>query len=148
MGTRNLQHRILTGDNGNRRGVTNEMIRKHKRERNIAIAVVFAVEMAFSFVVTTIAGVFLVPAVSNERGYFAIGGEWIVLLLIANVSYMLIHNYLFDAAKRWTGGKKIERTENACRKISGSAHSAEAFRDGAARSTAKARMDYQQRGRC
>lgn len=148
MGTGNLQHGIFTGDNGNRRGLTAEVIRKRKRERNIAIAVVFAVEMALSIIITTIAGLFLVPAVCKERGYFAIGGEWLVLLLIANVSYVLIHNYLFEAAEKRKGGKKIERTERTCRRISGSGHSAGAFRDGAASGTTKARMDYQQRGRC
>lgn len=73
--------------------------------------VVFIVEMMGAVLVTAIAAAILIPAAYAERGYFAVGGEWLVLMLIAIAAYSAIHNYLFDRAERQKGGKNAGRED-------------------------------------
>lgn len=119
-----------------------------KWERRITIAVLFLLEIVATAVVTSVAAAVVIPLAYKERGCYAIGGEWLVLLLITIAAYTLINNAVFQAAEKRGGKKTNERNKGACRKVSGNGNQLGVVRDGITSRNAQARMDYQQRGRC
>lgn len=88
-------------------------MRKRKAERIRAILVVFAVEMAVTTIVTLLFAAVIIPIAYAERGYYAAGGEFILLLAVALGTYRLIHRYFCSLAET-KGGKKRGGNGTAC----------------------------------
>ena len=120
MDAGNLQYGVFAHNNENRRRIRAAELRKRKAERMIAIAIVFAVEMAGAILVTALTAAVVLPMAYAERGYFSVGGEWLLLMLVAIVTYTAMHSYIFDIAAKRKGGRNAGRDKKARRKVSGS----------------------------
>lgn len=71
--------------------------KKRKIKRIVAWTAVYLFEIFVAAVPTVITAAILVPAALRERGYFAIGGEWIAVGIVFYTSYAIIHNAVCDA---------------------------------------------------
>ena len=78
--------------------MTVKQIRMVKRRalRTAAWALVYLFEILTAAVPTAIAAVVFVPWAAHERGYFAVGGEWVLVAFVFFVCYVLIHNAVCD----------------------------------------------------
>lgn len=83
------------------------MRRRKKWEYIKAVVIVFVLEMLGAAAITAVAGAILIPLAYAERGYYAIGGEWALMLLIAVAAYSIIHKMVFHYAEN--GGQKNGR---------------------------------------
>lgn len=74
--------------------------RRRKRRRRIqraaAWTLIYAFEILLAAAPTALLAELLLPAVMQQRGYFAIGGEWLLLAIIFCVAYQKIHNAVCD----------------------------------------------------
>lgn len=119
--------------------------RKRKTEWMTAVAIVFLFEMLITAAAVAVAGSVVLPLAYMERGYWAIGGEWLVLMLVAMAAYTAVHNYLFSRIEE--GGKNdAGRNKIACREVSGRRDTAGALRGREGGGRPQARLDYSQRG--
>ena len=88
---------------------------KKKRERIIAAVVVLAFELAVTALITVAVGVVLVPMVEAQRGYNAMGGEWVFLMAVAIAAYNALHSYIFRAAYRRQKETRCKNWYGFCR---------------------------------
>lgn len=72
--------------------------RRARRKCRCALAwmVVIAVEVAIAAAPAALAGTLLIPLAYAERGYFAIGGEWLGIAFLFCASYALLHRKVCD----------------------------------------------------
>lgn len=56
---------------------------------------IFLANLAAGFVCGAASAAILIPLALSERGYFAIGGEWFLILLISFGGYSAFNAYLF-----------------------------------------------------
>ncbi len=85
----------------------------------------------------------LVEAAYRERGYSAVGGEWLAIILIAGVTF-----YLTRLCVNWIlrGGADDDRNKGARGDVSGRTNTANIVRERTGESNAKAGTNYQPRG--
>lgn len=69
---------------------------KKKLQRVCACVIVFAVEFAISAGAATVVGSFILPMVYRSRGYWAFGGEWLLLLMVGAGTFWIINNHVFN----------------------------------------------------
>lgn len=69
--------------------------KKRKIQRAIGRVVVFMFEILISLIPAGIVSLWAMPAAYRYRGYFAVGGEWILVLLVFGISFVGISD-LFD----------------------------------------------------
>jgi len=110
------------------------------------ILAVFVFEISIALAITAVFGAVIIPIAYVERGYYAVGGEWLLLSLIAYLSYALVHERVFNIIKNRKGGKRYGRYKGTCGKISGSADYTGSLCGKAGNSITKASTNYQQRG--
>ena len=117
---------------------------KKKRERIIAAVVVLAFELAVTALITVAVGVVLVPMVEAQRGYNAMGGEWVFLMAVAIAAYNALHSYIFRAAYKRKGGRDYgrRRITKTDREISGHRVAADSLGGGKRKRAAKTGMDF------
>lgn len=113
---------------------------KKEKERVKAILILFAIEMLAAAIVTMLVACVVIPIAYAERGYWAVGGEMLFLMVVACVSYTVIHNIIFAEAKK--GGKSRGRDKTPCRRVSGHTYPARGVRGCTATGVAKTGMDY------
>ena len=70
---------------------------KRKAQRAAAWTLVYLFEILIAAVPTAISVAIFVPWAAAERGYFAVGGEWLIVALVFYISYVFIHNAVCDA---------------------------------------------------
>lgn len=75
-------------------------MKKRKIERAIAVMTVFLFEMLATAVLTALLGTLIIPLVYIKRGYYAVGGEWMFLMVFALVAYHLMHWRLFASVEK------------------------------------------------
>ena len=73
---------------------------KKRLKRNIAIAVLFVTEIVAAAAAGTLAAIPLLPLAYRERGGWAVGGEWLLILAAAVFGYALYHRWLFREPER------------------------------------------------
>lgn len=100
-------------------------------------------ELSVTMFVTIPAKDTLVEAAYNERGYNAIGGEWLAIILIAGAVF-----YLTRHCVNWIlrGGADDDRNKGARREVPGRTNTADIVRGRAGKSSSKAEKNYQPRG--
>lgn len=70
---------------------------KRRAQRAVAWTLVYIFEILAAAVPTAIAAAVFVPWAEAERGYFAVGGEWLAVAFVFYISYVAIHNAICDA---------------------------------------------------
>ena len=115
---------------------------KKKRERIIAAVVVLAFELAVTALITVAVGVVLVPMVEAQRGYNAMGGEWVFLMAVAIAAYNALH--IFRAAYKRKGGRDYgrRRITKTDREISGHRVAADSLGGGKRKRATKTGVDF------
>lgn len=81
--------------------------KKIRRKRNLqrigAWTAVFAIELVSAALTATATAAILLPIAHARRGYAAMGGEWLAILMVFIVSYTVIHrkicNEIFEEGK-------------------------------------------------
>lgn len=104
-----------------------EMRRRRERQELRRTVRTFMVEMLISVLAGVLAAAKLVPMAYEQRGYTAVGGEWMLIIAVMAGTYLAIHNIIYAERKE----KARERTR---RRVI-------ARRDRRSRS-AEARMDH------
>lgn len=66
--------------------------RKRRAKRIAAWVILYAAEVVIALIPAAAAAAILIPWVLADRGYFAVGGEWIAVGLIFYLTYVSIHN--------------------------------------------------------
>lgn len=72
-----------------------EKRRARKAKAFAAITVLWAVEVLLSVIAGAVAAAILIPLALLERGYFAFGGEWLIVFITTAVAYHCIHKAVF-----------------------------------------------------
>jgi hypothetical protein len=74
--------------------------RRRELKRIAAWTVIIAFELLMAAAPTAAAAAFLLPFAYKERGYFGIGGEWLMIAFIFCLAYTEVHkaicNRIFD----------------------------------------------------
>lgn len=72
--------------------------RKRRREiqRVRAWTLLIVIELLISAVPTAITAAILIPLAYWQRGYYGVGGEWLVILIVFCTTYIVIHNRICD----------------------------------------------------
>ena len=81
--------------------------RKARRALEIAVTIIF--ELAAAAAAGAAAGMKLIPYAYEERGYFAIGGEWLLMLAIAAGAWYAAHKL---DAEVWEGRRNTHEDLN------------------------------------
>lgn len=83
--------------------------KKSKREfqKSIRKYSLFLIEVAISLFPTWIVSLWAIPAAYAQRGYTAIGGEWILIFVIFGLSYVLVSDWIDGWIRKER--RKIER---------------------------------------
>lgn len=81
--------------------------RKARRAAEIAVAIIFEISAAAA--AGAAVGMKIIPYAYQERGYFAVGGEWMLMLVIATGAWYAAHK--LDAAV-WEG-RQITHEDNS-----------------------------------
>lgn len=69
---------------------------RRRREYIIAWVIVYAFEAIMAAAAAALTAVVLIPITLQERGCFAVGGEWIAILAVYWLTYRFIHNRICD----------------------------------------------------
>lgn len=77
-------------------GVRRTARRKRRFERVCAWGLVFAYELIAAATPAAVLAAILVPAAYAQRGYHAIGGEWLAIAAVFCVGYTAIHRRICD----------------------------------------------------
>lgn len=70
---------------------------KHIREEHI---VLFIVELSVGLTFGGLSAALFIPFCIKARGYFAIGGEWAIIIFAGYASYSAINNWFFRRLSR------------------------------------------------
>lgn len=70
---------------------------KRRAQRAAAWALVYLFEIVAAAVPTAIAAAVLIPLAEAERGYSAVGGEWLAIAFVFYISYAAVHNAICNA---------------------------------------------------
>ena len=84
-----------------------------KFQRTIAKAIQFFIKIAVSVIAAWLTSLWAIPAAYAERGYYAVGGEWILILAAFGFTYWAITKYTIPKRK---GALKCRYVENVARK--------------------------------
>lgn len=78
--------------------MTKKQSRRRKKFRNIgAWTLLLLVELFLSAIPTAITAAVVLPLAYAERGYVAIGSEWLIIALVFCIAYAVIHNKICNA---------------------------------------------------
>lgn len=94
-------------------------MKKLKRRflRYFAIAALFLSEIVVAGVAGGIAAAFLLPWAYQERGGWAVGGEWGLILAAAVVGYIMYHQWLFQEPERSEYEREHRRERRSVRAV-------------------------------
>lgn len=77
-----------------------ELQRRKRRKRKLQQAgawfTLILVEVLISAIPATVLAAFILPALQSERGYYAVGSEWIFISLIFCGTFYKIHEKVCD----------------------------------------------------
>jgi hypothetical protein len=62
--------------------------------------IVFLIEVGIGLACGAIAAAFILPLAYTERGYFAIGAEWLIIIVVAYAGFSATNKYIFDSVER------------------------------------------------
>ena len=60
-------------------------------------AILFVLEITAGLIAGLISAALIIPLCYTERGYFAIGAEWILIIAIAYAGFTAMNNYMFKS---------------------------------------------------
>lgn len=83
-------------------GVYKKRAPRRALTRYAAIAILFLSEIFVAIAASIPVAVWAIPAAYRQRGYYAVGGEWLLVMFAAAISYTIYHKWLF---------KKLEEPE-------------------------------------
>lgn len=73
-----------------------ERIRRERaRKRRLAELVIFCIEIFTGIGTGTVVGALVIPAIRQARGYYAVGGEWYLIVAAAWLGFYAVHRYIF-----------------------------------------------------
>lgn len=64
---------------------------------------IFSAELVAGFIFGLIMSAFVLPLCYTERGYFAIGAEWFLILFAAYAGFTAANKYIFERIERSIG---------------------------------------------
>lgn len=70
--------------------------RIRKAQRALAWTVVILFEILVAAAPTAVTAAILIPITLEERGGVAVGGEWLLIMLVFYISYTAIHSWVCD----------------------------------------------------
>lgn len=100
-----LEHQHFTTHTGGRLSLPDMRKKERLKKRTLQIAasmVLFFSEITVASLAGYIVSLWAIPAAYRQRGYDAIGGEWLLILTVAVTAYTIYHKWLF---------KKLEEQE-------------------------------------
>lgn len=62
--------------------------------------ILFVFEIVVGLLAGCISAALILPLCYSERGHFAIGAEWILIILVAYAGFTAINNYMFQSKER------------------------------------------------
>lgn len=68
--------------------------RKRKMQRIAAWAGLYAAEILAAAVPTAVVSAVVLPLAYRSRGYYAVGSEWLMIILAFVVAYTVIHEWV------------------------------------------------------
>lgn len=68
--------------------------------KKLSNIILFLIEVGIGLLCGAIIAVFVLPFAYSERGYFAIGSEWFVIILVAYAGFTATNKYIFDSVER------------------------------------------------
>ncbi|MDU5080280.1 hypothetical protein [uncultured Tissierella sp.] len=85
-----------------RRLSMSQMYRKKKKkiQRTIAKSMITIIEIVLAMFIAFIVSLWAIPTAYNHRGYTAIGGEWILIILVFGFSFVLISDCVENRIER------------------------------------------------
>lgn len=69
-----------------------ERKRRQKIYRALGWVLVYVFELLMALGAASLVAAIALPAAYKDRGYFGIGGEWLLILLVFCLAYKKIHN--------------------------------------------------------
>lgn len=70
--------------------------RKRKAQQIVAWTLIWAVELLAAAAQTALVAAIAIPVAFSQRGYFAIGGEWLLIAIAFCGAFFLIHKQVCD----------------------------------------------------
>lgn len=89
-----VEHQYLTEDSKVRVYLSEVRIKKKKRQTTFDKAIIFGLELFYSFAVSYFVGTWAIDYAYKERGYFAIGGEYMLIGMTFVICFWAIRNFL------------------------------------------------------
>lgn len=73
-------------------------VQRKRRRRKIQFVLAWALLGLFEILIAAapaaVVAAFTLTQVYNERGYYGVGGEWLLISLVFCVAYKVIHNWI------------------------------------------------------
>ena len=88
------EHQYLTEDSKVRVYLSEVRSEKKKRQTAFDKAITFGLELFYSFAVSYFVGTWAINYAYKERGYFAIGGEYILIVMPFVICFWAIRSFL------------------------------------------------------
>lgn len=89
-----VEHQYLTEDSQIRLYLSEVRSKKKKRKTFFDKAITLGLELFYSFAVSYFVGSWAIDYAYKERGYFAIGGEYMLIGMTFAVCFWAIRNFL------------------------------------------------------
>ena len=70
--------------------------RKRKTQQIMAWTLIWAVELLAAAAQTALVAAIAIPVAFSQRGYFAIGGEWLLIAITFCGAFCIIHKQVCD----------------------------------------------------
>lgn len=89
-----VERQYLTEDSKVRIYLSEVRSEKKKRQTILDKAIMLGLELFYSFAVSYFVGKWAIEYAYNERGYFAIGGEYILIVMVFAICFWAIRSFL------------------------------------------------------